>query len=84
MRSVTVPAQRLVEVAIDVRALTTGRFPVKIQLLPPIACSGCTIAESTVVVRSAAYNRVALFVTIGAALFLVGMWARRFFSRRTS
>jgi hypothetical protein len=84
VRSVTVPAQRLLEVPVDVRALTTGRFPVKIQLLPPVPCSGCTIAESTVVVRSAAYNRVAVLVTIGAALFLLGLWGRRFFSRRTS
>jgi hypothetical protein len=83
-RTVTVPAGRLIEVPVDVRALTTGRFPVKIQILPPEQCSGCTIAETTVVVRSAAYNRVALVVTIGAAVFLVGWWGRRFLPRRTT
>jgi len=68
---------------IRVRAQTTGRIPVKVQVLsrgsPPD-----TIAERTMVIRSTAYNLVALFVTIGAAMFLLGWWGRRFLPRRRS
>jgi hypothetical protein len=34
------------------------------------------------VVRSTAYNRVALVITTGAALFLALWWGRRLLSRR--
>lgn len=64
-----------------VRAQTTGRFPVTIRLETP---GGRTIAESQIVVRSTAYNRVALFVTIGAAAFLALWWGRRFLRRARS
>ncbi len=71
------PAQRF---TFPVRAQTTGRFPVQVQVETP---QGGTIAESSILVRSTAYNRVALVVTIGAALFLAALWARRFVPRRT-
>lgn len=58
-----------------VRAHTTGRFPVQILVETP---GGRQIAESQIVVRSTAYNRVALGVTVGAALFLALWWGRRF------
>ena len=61
-----------------VRAQTTGRFPVRILVDTP---SGQRIVESNIVIRSTAYNRVALLVTIGAALFLAGWWGRRFLRR---
>jgi len=63
-----------------VRAQTTGRFPVRILVDTP---SGRRITESQIVVRSTAYNRVALLVTIGAALFLAAWWGRRFLRRPT-
>lgn len=63
----------------SVRAQTTGRFPVGIEVQTP---DGTPIATSTIVVRSTAYNRVALFLTIGAALFLALWWGRRFLPRR--
>ena len=44
--------------------------------------AGDTIAEATMVIRSTAYNRVALIFTIGAALFLLLWWGRRFLPRR--
>lgn len=62
-----------------VRTQTTGRFPVDVRLRTP---DGSPIASSTIVVRSTAYNRVALVVTIGAALFLALWWGRRFLPRR--
>jgi hypothetical protein len=61
-----------------VRAQTTGRFPVTIRLETP---DGAAIAESRIVVRSTAYNMLALVITLGAALFLAAWWGRRFLPR---
>lgn len=63
----------------SVRAQTTGKFEVGVEVQTP---DGFPIATSTIVVRSTAYNRVALIVTIGAALFLALWWGRRFLPRR--
>ena len=50
-----------------VHAQTTGLFSVKIQVLSASEQSSRdVVAESRLLVRSTAYNRVALFVTIGA------------------
>jgi hypothetical protein len=69
---------------IPVRAQTTGRFPIKVQLLTPGSSPApATIAETEMIVRSTAYNRVALYVTIGAGLFLLAWWGRRFLPRPT-
>jgi hypothetical protein len=68
---------------IRVRARTTGRIPVTVTVLS-LGNDPDLIAERTMVLRSTAYNRVALFVTIGAALFLLGWWGRRFLPRRRS
>jgi hypothetical protein len=66
-----------------VRAETTGRIAFRVQVLTPVtAVQAETIAERELIVRSTAYNRVALFITIGAAVFLMGWWGRRFFPRR--
>ncbi len=65
----------------DVDLKTTGRFPVQIQVVSP---SGRIIREATMIVRSTAYNRIALIITIGAALLLLIAWGRRFLPRRTS
>jgi Family of unknown function (DUF6049)/Glycosyl hydrolase family 57 len=66
-------------VTFQVRAQTTGRFPVTVVLETP---AGGPIAESSILVRSTAYNRVALIITIGAAVFLAAWWGRRFLPRR--
>lgn len=57
---------------------STGRFPVLVQMVSP---SGRPIGQEALVVRSTAYNRVALLITVGAALVLVGLWAKRFVRR---
>lgn len=66
-----------------VRARTTGLLPIKVQIQ---TLGGDptpdTISEAQVLVRSTAYNRVALYVTIGAALFLLAWWGRRFLPRQ--
>lgn len=78
---VTIPAHTPHVASFSVRAQTTGRFPVEVQVLAP---AGETIAKSQMIVRSTAYNRVALVLTIGAALFLLFWWGRRFLPRPTS
>ena len=42
------------------------------------------IEQQTIVVRATGYNRVALLITIGAAILMLAAWARRFLPRRTS
>jgi hypothetical protein len=59
---------------------STGRFPVRVQLVSP---SGRVIDQESIVVRSTEYNRIALVITVGAALMLLVLWARRFVPRRT-
>lgn len=80
-RVVTVPASSNLPLAFSVNAQTTGRFPLAIRIE---TLGGTRIAGSQMIVRSTAYNRVALVFTIGAALFLAIWWGRRFLPRRTS
>jgi hypothetical protein len=72
-------ARPVQQFAFPVRAQTTGRFPVRVELATP---DGEPIGSSRIVVRSTAYNRVALLITAGAALFLAVWWGRRLLSRR--
>jgi hypothetical protein len=69
------PEQQL---TFPVEVQRTGRFQVAVEIQ---TVDGQPIAESSIVVRSTAYNRVALVVTIGAAVFLALWWSRRFFPR---
>jgi hypothetical protein len=64
-----------------VEAQRTGRFVVVLRVLAP---TGRIIDEQTLIVRSTVYNRIALVITIAAALVLLGLWARRLLPRRTS
>ena len=65
-----------------VRAQTTGRIPIKILIQTPgLGGNPNNIAETDSIVRSTAYSRLALFLTIGAAVFLLGWWGRRFVPR---
>jgi hypothetical protein len=68
-------------VQMAVQAQTTGRFPITVQILAP---QGGLIAQSQLIVRSTAYNRLALFVTAGAVVFLLLWWGRRFFPHASS
>jgi hypothetical protein len=67
---------------VGVRSLANGRIPIRVRLVTPGEFLPEVIAERGLVVRSTAYNRLALFVTIGAALFLLAWWGRRFLPRR--
>jgi hypothetical protein len=82
-RDLVLPGGQVTLVRVPVQALATGRFPVKVQVLTAGA-SPVVLAESELVIRSTAYNRIALFLTIGAAVFLMAWWGRRFLPRRRS
>ena len=73
----TRPEQTL-EFRVELR--TTGLFPVRVVVRTP---SGRHVGEATFSVRSTAYNRVALILTLGAALVLLALWGRRFLPRRS-
>jgi hypothetical protein len=49
-----------------------------------VAPDGRTIRTTTILVRSTAYNKIALLITALAASILVVMWARRIFRRQAS
>lgn len=59
---------------IRVRAITqsSGTFPLHVRVFTP---GGQLVSNSQLTIRSTAYNIVALSITAGAALFLVGWWA---------
>jgi hypothetical protein len=65
-----------VTLTFNVQARTTGRFPV--QVVVTTADGSTKLSQRRLVVRSTAYNRIALVITIGAALFLLALWTRRF------
>jgi hypothetical protein len=67
---------------VGVKSLANGRIPIRVRLVTPGEFLPEVITERGLVVRSTAYNRLALFVTIGAALFLLAWWGRRFLPRR--
>jgi Family of unknown function (DUF6049) len=67
----TRPSQTLV---FQVQAQTAGQFPVQVRVETP---TGALVSEGQLVVRSSAYSRVALIITLGAALFLIGRWVRK-------
>jgi hypothetical protein len=69
-------------VTFRVDVVSTGRFEAEIRVVAP---GGRTLGEPiSIAVRSTVYNRIALVITIAAALVLVALWARRFLPRRTS
>lgn len=68
-------------VTFRVEAVTAGRFTVQLLVLAP---GGRILDQQPLTVRSTVYNRIALLITIAAAVLLLGLWARRFLPRRTS
>jgi len=68
-------------VSFPVEVTSSGSFTVTVVVRSP---SGREIAQSDLVIRSTAYNRIALVLTLVAGLALVALWSRRFFRRRTT
>ena len=64
-----------------IEATGAGQIPVSVLVLAP---NGRVLSESTLVVRSTAFNRVALAITAVAALALIALWLRRLMARRAA
>jgi hypothetical protein len=60
---------------------TSGQSPIEIKVRAP---NGRFISRRIVSVRSTAVNRIALIVTIAAALGLLALYSRRWIRRRTT
>ena len=75
------PAGDSQTVRLQAQLRSAGRFPVQVQMVSP---SGRLIGQQTLAVRSTEYNRIALLITIGAALVLIAVWARRFLPSRAA
>jgi hypothetical protein len=66
-------------------------FPVELKAAGPSRIdvvvrspSGSELSRSVMLVRSTALNPIALIITVGAGLVLVGLWSRRLFRRRSA
>jgi hypothetical protein len=66
-------------VVFRVQATGAGQMPVQVLVRAP---NGRVLSDSTLVVRSTAFNRIALAITLAAALVLVALWTRRLVARR--
>lgn len=67
--------------SVPVRADFSGIFTVTMSLVTPDGSE--TIAESQPSVRSTEFNNIAVFITVGALLFLVAFYVARWYRRRT-
>lgn len=63
----------------DVHLETAGVFEVQVLIESP---SGGEISEGTLTVRSTAFNRIALWITLAAGILFLALWARRLLPRR--
>ena len=68
-------------VSFSVQSTASGSSPVRVIVRSP---SGRVVGQETLSVRSTAVNTIALAITLGAALVLVALWARRWFKRPTA
>ena len=66
-------------VTFEVEATGAGQIPVTVLVRAP---NGTLLSETTPDVRSTAFNRVAIGITVAAALVLVALWVRRLVARR--
>jgi hypothetical protein len=66
-------------ITFEVEVKAAGRSSIDVVVLSP---NGVVISRGELVVRSTAVNPIALVITIGAGLVLVGLWSRRLFRRR--
>jgi hypothetical protein len=67
-------------VTFDAEVKAAGRSSIEVLISSP---DGVPLSRSVLVVSSTALNPIALIITVGAGLVLVGLWSRRLFRRRT-
>jgi hypothetical protein len=68
-------------VSFDAEVKASGRSSIEVRVRAP---NGLVLSQGILVVRSTALNPIALIITVGAGLVLVGLWSRRLFRRRSS
>jgi hypothetical protein len=64
----------------DAEVKAAGPSSIEVFVIAP---NGEVLSRQVLVVRSTAINSIALIITIGAGLVLVGLWSRRLFRRRS-
>lgn len=64
----------------DAEVKAAGPSSIEVFVIAP---NGEILSRQVLVVRSTAINSIALIITIGAGLILVGLWSRRLFRRRS-
>jgi hypothetical protein len=67
-------------VTFDAEVRAAGPSSIEVLVWSP---SGVELSRSVLLVNSTAINPIALIITIGAGLVLVGLWSRRLFRRRS-
>jgi hypothetical protein len=72
-------ADQVITFEAEVKA--AGPSSIDVAVLSP---NGVVIARGELIVRSTAINPIALVITIGAGLVLIGLWSRRLFRRRNT
>jgi hypothetical protein len=70
-------ADQVITFEVEVKA--AGPSNIDVRVTSP---NGAILSRSALVVRSTAVNPIALVITIGAGLVLVGLWSRRWFRWR--
>jgi hypothetical protein len=76
----TVQLDRANEViTFDAEVKAAGRSRIDVSVIAP---NGSVVSRGVLVVNSTAINPIALMITAGAGLVLVGLWSRRLFRRR--
>ena len=70
-------ADQVITFRAEVKAAGPSQIDVSV-----IAPNGMTLTRGELLVSSTAVNPIALIITIGAGLVLVGLWSRRLFRRR--
>jgi hypothetical protein len=70
-------ANQVITFQVEVKA--AGPSDIDVRVISP---NGVVLSRSVLVVRSTAVNPIALIITTGAGLVLIGLWSRRLFRRR--
>jgi hypothetical protein len=70
-------ADEVITFQVEVKAAGPSQIVVSV-----VAPNGMVLTRHELLVRSTAVNPIALIITIGAGLILVGLWSRRLFRRR--
>ena len=68
-------------ITFDAEFKASGRSSIDVFVVAP---NGQLVSRETLVVNTTALNPIALLITVGAGLVLVGLWSRRLFRRRNT